>query len=499
MSHWPAGRGLAGLLRRGRGLHLRAPSPAYAAAPLELPAPPRLLLPLPAGALEPDLVPGTPLASGAVLVDARDASHMPLRAPLPATYAGTVRAAGQACVLLLPEPSAARESWVFAPLEQPWEPAALVERVRQCGLGGQGGAGFPTWLKLRAACAAPLHTLVVNAVECEPGLSSDAAALRESGADLAPAARTLAACLGVTAAVLAARRAVHAELAWPGPRLIADERYPGGDERELLRRLDATPLAAGQRPTDVGVLVLNAATVLAVAAAAQGWLPARRLVSVHGTAVPRPAVVRAWLGTPVATLLAALGVDAAGLLLREGGPMMGRVLVDAQAPITWRSTGLLVEAAAPRGADPVCIRCGLCEPVCPAGLQPQRLWAAGAAPDGLALARAEGVLTCTGCACCDAVCPSHLPLARRFATQAAAARQDDDAERRARRARERFARHERRRAERAERRQRSVHGGWTALPAGDSTATDTAPPGNERAATVAAIVARARRRRDGER
>ncbi len=278
----------------------------------------------------------------------------------------------------------------------------LAERVRDAGIVGLGGAGYPTWLKLQQARSAAVTTLIVNAIECEPGVSADGALLRGHTEEVLSGMRALADFLGRPRTIIALGEGMDdipgAEVARvTGP-------YPSGSERALIARLlgmnlSRSPVRRGREvPTDVGVVVFNVATVFAVYRAWHcGERLIERIVTVHDE--------NAWLrvGHPVAELPLPEGQ------VVVGGPVTGSVAKEGESIA---KTTRAVSVRAPREASP-CIRCGWCARACPEGLLPQELFRhinAGhwSEMDGLRLA------DCVECGACDLACPSRLPLLATF-------------------------------------------------------------------------------------
>ncbi len=374
------------------------------------------------------------------------------------------------CVVIRPD---GEDRWGERTPFPAWEtsdPAALRAHIRHHGIVGLGGAVFPTDLKAGAATVTPIHTLVLNGVECEPWIACDEMLMREQPRHLVEGALILAHAAGVERVVIAiedqmgaverALAEAAAELGGGRCRVVkVPTVYPEGGERQLVQTLTGLEVPAGGYPHDLGLLVQNVATAAAVRQAVIAGEPlVERIVTVTGHGVRHPRNLLALLGTPAAHLVEAAGGytdDAARLVV--GGPMMGYPLGSDAEPVVKATNCLLVlttgDMRPPQGELP-CIRCGDCASACPARLQPQELQFMARAAQWDAVA-ALGVDACIECACCDLVCPSQIPLADWFRYAKGEVRRVSSERVAAERARERFeareARLERARQEKAER------------------------------------------------
>lgn len=281
------------------------------------------------------------------------------------------------------------------PLDEWASAEAGLERIEAAGIVGMGGGGYPTAQKIREAMAGNADVLIGNGVACEPGASSDLALLRDHLDAVVAGLGIVAGCLGDNVqTVLAVPRG--SDFAVPSSDLAlriaeADIDHPSGEERRLVAHVAGRLVPAGAYPTDVGVLVLNVATLFAIFEAVRlGKRLRRRLVTVSGA--------DRWIefGTPVAEL----GQARIGGRL-TGWPAASDAVVDA-------TTFCLSNNAAGSSAMP-CIQCGWCEPACPEGLSPQALHSAFETG-----ALDETVGECIECGACTAVCPSSLDLVNEF-------------------------------------------------------------------------------------
>ena len=354
------------------------------AAVKRLPLPSVLRYPLLArtGRYEPKVVSGTRIRAGDVLA----AGNVTVLGYLHAAESGTVEVR-ETDVLLYPD-----GSHDAAP---PLTSTDLVERVRDAGIVGLGGAGYPTWLKLRQARNAGVTTLIVNAVECEPGVSADRAVLRDNTDAVLSGVRVLADYLGEPRTLIALGEDMDDVHGVETARISGS--YPSGSERTLIARVLGTDVQKAL-PTEMGVVVLNVATVFAVYRA---WHRGERLLERMVTVQEQDT----WLpiGHPVAELPLPEGE------VMVGGPVTGWSATEGES-VT--KTTRAVTARKPRGTSP-CIRCGWCASACPEGLLPQELFRHINAEhwsemDGLRLA------DCVECGACDMACPSRLPLLATF-------------------------------------------------------------------------------------
>lgn len=329
------------------------------------------------------------------------------------------------------------------------DPARLLARLREAGLVGLGGAGFPTAGKLAVA----RELLVLNGAECEPWVACDDALLRAHADEVVLGGRLLARISGAARIVLAiedcmheaiaaARAAIDAHGGGAVELVVVPTRYPEGGERQLVQVLTGREVPRGGLPRDIGVLVQNVGTARAAwRAVAHGEPLVGRVVTVTGPGVASPGNFVVPLGTPLSHLVEqAGGYTKAARRLVLGGPMMGQALPHDGYAIGKTHHCVLVlgdRDLRPAGDEMPCIRCGDCASACPQRLLPQQLlWQARAGR--LGDARDQGLPDCIECGCCDLACPSHIPLTQQFRlAKGALAAADADA-RAAEAARERF-------------------------------------------------------------
>jgi Na+-translocating ferredoxin:NAD+ oxidoreductase subunit C len=301
----------------------------------------------------------------------------------------------------------------------------IVERAREAGLVGQGGAAFPTAVKLSPPKDKPVEVLILNGCECEPYLTRDDRLMIERPAELLEGAALCARALGVgrvvigvednkPRAIAALRQAITHES--HGLRLSVlplKTKYPQGAEKMLIEAVVGRRVPPGRLPMDVGAAIQNIATALALRdAVLEGRIPVEAVLTVSGRGLSRPANLIVPVGTPVADIIEHCGgflPNASRVVV--GGPMMGVAQHDLSAPVTKATSGILVLSEDEVEADPAkpCLRCGRCVEACPVQLVPSRL--ARLAELGRAEeARDQGIEVCMECGTCAFACPSRLPL-----------------------------------------------------------------------------------------
>lgn len=302
---------------------------------------------------------------------------------------------------------------------------ALLERLRESGIAGLGGAGFPTHVKAQTVEQQGVHTLVINAAECEPYITADDATLRHYASEVLEGAQIIAKLCGAQRIIIgiednkpeaieALNRALPFSLPLNAELKVIHTRYPSGGERQLIKRLLNIEVPSQGLPTDVGVLCHNPGTLLATLHAVRDGQPLiARVATLTGDAITQPGNQWVRLGTSIAELLTQAGLEQQRLYkVIQGGPMMGKPLATLDTPVTKLTNCLIastIEELPPAPAEAPCIRCGECESVCPAALLPQQLHWYARAQDDAKMERYR-LFDCIECGACSYVCPSHIPL-----------------------------------------------------------------------------------------
>ena len=328
------------------------------------------------------------------------------------------------CITITPD---GKDTWITK-TPQDWrntDRKNLVASLRLSGIVGLGGATFPTHIKLRADGKSGVHTLVINAAECEPYITCDDMLMRERSDEIVKGIAIAQFLLGAENVIIGIEdnkpeAAAAMQKAVVGTNMqikIVPTLYPSGDARRLVHLVLGTEIPHDKRSTEVGLQVFNVATVAALYRYFELGEPSiSRIVSMTGS-VHKPQNFEVLFGTPLLHLVASAGgakPESSHYIM--GGPMMGFDLPDANVPIT-KAANCIIAASpqmfdAPPPAMP-CIRCARCADACPVNLQPQELyWFAKA--DNFEKANDYKLFDCIECGACSYVCPSNIPLVQYY-------------------------------------------------------------------------------------
>ncbi|EMK6953151.1 electron transport complex subunit RsxC [Vibrio cholerae] len=371
------------------------------------------------------------------------------------------------CIVLTPDQ---QEEWFELqpqPDFQQLPPETLLELIRQAGISGMGGAGFPTAKKLQSGLSRT-EILIINAAECEPYITADDVLMRQYAHEIIQGIEIVEHILKPKLTIIGIEdnkpEAVAAlqQAAQDKPMVIRviPTKYPSGGEKQLIKILTNLEVPKGGIPADIGLMVQNVGSLQAIARAIVHGEPLiRRVVTLTGDCFRKPRNVWALLGTPVQALLNEFGYKADKKLPRliMGGPMMGFTLPHAQVPITKTANCILAPTRnelTSSDNEMACIRCGQCAEACPVSLLPQQLqWHAKA--EEFDKCEELNLKDCIECGACAYVCPSEIPLVRYYRQAKAEIRtrslEAEAAERAKARFEEKKARMERDKAERENR------------------------------------------------
>lgn len=305
----------------------------------------------------------------------------------------------------------------------------IMDKIKLGGIVGLGGATFPTHVKLSPPPGKKCEMLIINGCECEPYLTSDFRTLLEKGEQVVIGTAIIKQVLGVDKATIAIEdnkpeaiahiSEVLAALKAKSPKFNGIEvlsllkKYPEGGEKQLIDAVMHRQVKSGGLPIDVGAVVQNVATALAVYDAVQKNKPLiDNSVTVTGECFPKQANLLVRVGTPLRYIIDYLGgVPENAAKVISGGPMMGKAIANLDAA-TLKGTGALLFLTAEqtkRHPEGNCIRCGKCADACPMGLEPFLLYRLAKVGNTDEL-EANAVQDCIQCGCCLYTCPSYIPL-----------------------------------------------------------------------------------------
>jgi electron transport complex protein RnfC len=302
------------------------------------------------------------------------------------------------------------------------EQKQIVDTILQKGIVGLGGATFPSHVKLSIPIGKTASALIINGVECEPYLTSDHRVMLEKAEELMVGIQILMKALNVKVGFIgieknkpdAIVRLTQLTADYEGVKVIPLKvKYPQGGEKQLIKAVTGREVPSGGLPIDVGAVVHNVGTALAVYEAVQKNKPLfERVVTVTGKSVPKPGNYLVRIGTAISDLVEAAGglPDDTGKII-NGGPMMGKAISNLEVPVTKGTSGITIIKSDESTRKQVmnCIRCGKCTHVCPMGLEPYLLMTVSE------LSRWEdvensNVMDCIECGSCSYTCPSNRPL-----------------------------------------------------------------------------------------
>lgn len=372
---------------------------------------------------------GDAVKKGQLLAKATGFVSVPLHSPTSGTVTALEKCPGPACVSVpsIEITADGNDEWgsPFEPITdwQNADPAALKQRVSDAGIVGMGGAGFPSHVKLSPT--KPIDTLILNGAECEPYLTADHRLMLEQAEDVVLGAAILARILGLKSAVIGVENnkpdaiealnqvAAKYNVKVQGLRV----NYPQGAEKQLIYALTGREVPIGGLPMDVGCVVQNVASAVAVyEAVVKGHPSIERITTVTGEPLVNPGNWRFRIGTPISKAIELAGgvnVQPAKLLL--GGPMMGMAQNSLDVTVMKNTSGILlipVETVSQYTSEP-CIRCGRCVEACPMDILPATI---SQAVENSRFDWAEqlNVLACIECGSCSYLCPSRRPLNQHF-------------------------------------------------------------------------------------
>jgi electron transport complex protein RnfC len=402
-----------------------------------LPIPEKLLIPLSqhiGTAAKPCVELGSTVLKGQKIAEAAGPVSVPMHAPT----SGTITAIEHRPI--------AHSSGMLAPCieitsdgRDQWQPhqgigdyknasaSTLLAAIAEAGIAGMGGAGFPSAVKLNPGRERPIHTLIVNATECEPYITADDSAIRERAAEIVEGIGILSQILGHPSNIIIgiednkpeAIATLQPHVEGSGISVVSfPTKYPSGGEKQLIYILTGQEIPSGGLPADIGMVCVNIGTTYAIKRAiVEGEPLISRVTTMTGEACGINRNYETLIGTMVSHMLEHSQFDEQRCSrLVMGGPMMGFSLTSAEVPIVKTTNCILApsyqEIPDDEPAQP-CIRCGMCAEACPVSLLPQQLFWYSQAEDYERL-EAHNLFDCIECGACSYVCPSHIPLVQHY-------------------------------------------------------------------------------------
>ncbi|WP_349948528.1 electron transport complex subunit RsxC [Lacrimispora sp. BS-2] len=298
--------------------------------------------------------------------------------------------------------------------------------VKEAGVVGLGGAGFPTHVKLTPKDESKIDTIIVNGAECEPYLTSDYRMMLEEPESIIKGLNIILQLFDNAKGVIGIESnkpeaiKLMTEFVKDEPRITVcplQTKYPQGGERTLIYAVTGRKINSTMLPADAGCMVDNVDTVISIYNAVAKGIPLiRRIITVTGDAIANPQNYNVRTGTSYTELLEASGgFKTEPEKVISGGPMMGQALFNFNIPVTKTSSALtcltIDEVAC--NAPSACIRCGRCVKVCPGNIVPQMIMDAAERSDMERFVKLNG-MECCECGCCAYICPARRPLTQAF-------------------------------------------------------------------------------------
>ena len=399
---------------------------------VRIPTPSKVVIPMQqhiGAPCEPVVKVGDEVAVGQLIGD----SDKFVSAPIHASVSGTVTAIGD---IKMPNGSVSKAVTIESDGEMRlWEGIKppkvdtredLIKAVRDSGLVGLGGAGFPTHVKLNFPPDKNIDTLVVNAAECEPYITVDYRECMENSWDILSGVYALKELLGFKQVIIAAednkpeafkvlgKIADHdADIDDSVKLMVLESKYPQGAEKMMVQSATGRRVPPGKLPADVGCVVMNVASVAFISRYLKTGKPlVSRSLTVDGSAIAAPKNVRVPVGTDIGEIIDFCGgFKGEPCKILTGGPMMGLAIVGTDLPVLKQNNAILAFTSDDAVLKPEtdCIRCGRCVAACPMSLMPTNIVKAAKIKDVDALKRA-GVTVCMECGSCAFACPAGKPL-----------------------------------------------------------------------------------------
>ncbi len=308
-------------------------------------------------------------------------------------------------------------------------PDEIIDIVNQSGIVGMGGAGFPTYVKLKPN--KPIDAVLLNGCECEPYLTADQWVMQNYAEDVIFGLKAIMKAVSAPKGIIViednkpdAAEQMKAKTAEIDniEVVVVKTKYPQGAEKMLIKHVMGRQVPRGGLPADVGTVVSNISTTKAISDAIQTGMPlVERVVTVTGEKIAKPGNYIVKIGTNVKELIDYCGgVTDDDVLIKMGGPMMGFALPDVNVPVMKGTNGIIAIDTDPTETVD-CIKCGRCADVCPMELSPL-YFAKYADEENWMGMKEQNVMDCIECRCCEYICSSKIPLVSKIKAGKAAVR-----------------------------------------------------------------------------
>lgn len=371
---------------------------------------------------------GDEVKKGTLIAEQNGFISVPVHSPVCGTVkaiADTATASGRGCQAVVIECSESDETAYMEPIKN-WQDVdkdVLLSRIGDAGIAGMGGAGFPTKVKLSPPMDKPIDTVILNGAECEPYLTSDHRIMLEKAKEIRIGAEIIKYILSAKTLRIAiednkpdaikAMEEAFADIEYGTAINVLKTSYPQGSEKQQIYNVTGREVPRGGLPMDVGCVVENTSTTLAIYEAVVLGKPLiERVITVTGDAIEKPSNLLAPFGTSYQDLINACGgIKGKATKVISGGPMMGFAVSSLDIPTGKTSSGLLLlsKDRVTQYTSQACIACGRCVDACPMSLIPSEL-SQFIEADDIEGAEEIALMDCIECGSCAFVCPAHRPL-----------------------------------------------------------------------------------------
>lgn len=400
-------------------------------ATISFPIPPRVIIPMlqhMGGACTPIVAKGDTVYVGQKIGECTSGLCAPVHSSCSGIVADIIKyhtVTGISCQAISIETDGKQTIDKSCVMKQPRDLPEFIAAIKESGLVGLGGAGFPTHTKLAYKNISSVKKLVINAAECEPYITADYRECMENTANIVEGVRALKRFVGFEEVYIGIEdnkpKAIHLldESFSPSDNITIVQLkslYPQGAEKSIIYATTGVVVPEGRLPADEGVIVMNISSVGFIGSYMSTGIPlVSKRITVDGDFVKNPRNLLVPIGTPIGSILDYCEIprEECGKVLM-GGPMMGVPIMDFDVPLIKNNNAIIVISY--DGCKPLkttaCIRCGRCIGICPMNLMPAKLEKAYDNDDAAAL-NALHISLCINCGCCTFICPAKRHLAQK--------------------------------------------------------------------------------------